>query len=99
MRFWKRRFSTRRPSTVSASARRASNLMWRHRFQPRIEYMEDRVVPSVIDFSGGFSNSGLHFNSYRGGIGFAGSGIRLTNGGGDQQNSVFTTYRVDISKD
>src|SRR5689334_13692963 len=67
----------------------------RHSRRLVLEPLESRVVPSTLDFSGGFGNhSTLTAN---GSAGFNGALAVLTNGGQNQAGSIFTNSKVDIT--
>ncbi len=89
-----KRDKSSRPSSKPVAARR-------FRFQPQVESLEDRLLLSVIDHSGGFAAHGdlqINLRPGNGGASFTGTIARLTDGGNDEQNSIFTTSAVDISQ-
>jgi lectin family protein len=84
-------------------ARILSRLSWpgtpkqkRGGFRPVMEQLEGREAPGGLHFSHGFAGAaGLALN---GSAAIVGTRLRLTDGGGDEAGSAFTTQRFKITK-
>src|SRR5262249_47350065 len=70
----------------------------RPRFRPRVEMLETRIVPSIVDHGAGFaSHADLTFSGSAQ-VTASSHDAQLTNGGQNQAGSFFANASVDISQ-